>query len=50
MKYPFIKHLYLEVPAKSLVKKIEPIISKEVAKNLEKTAKQVENYIQKKNS
>ena len=36
--------------AKSLVKKIEPIISKEVAKNLEKTAKQVENFIQKKNS
>ncbi|MEC8030363.1 MAG: hypothetical protein VX138_00295, partial [Bacteroidota bacterium] len=35
---------------KSLVKKIEPIISKEVAKNLEKTAKQVENFIQKKNS
>ena len=28
--------------AKSLVKKIEPIISKEVAKNLEKTAQQVE--------
>ena len=33
--------------AKGLVKKVEPIISKEVAKNLEKTAREVELFIQK---
>ncbi len=36
--------------AKGLVKKIEPIISQEVAKNLEKTARHVEAFIQKNNS
>lgn len=33
--------------AKGLVKKVEPILSKEVAKNLEKTAREVELFIQK---